>query len=84
MNYMVIIITDKKIKLLKLMLAKKQITIKDQNIYSPLAFRINMTQMESAGIVERCGIKEKKNLWKLTEKGERIAKHLNGGDFYGT
>lgn len=75
---MVIILTEKKIKLLNLMLVKGCIDIKSQNIYSPLAFRINMTLLENQGIVTRKGTKDRKNLWCLTDKGIELAKKLKG------
>lgn len=79
---MVIILTPKKIELLKLILKKGKITIKDQNIYSPLSFRINMSQLENENIVFRDGVNDKKIVWKLTEKGVKLAKL--GGEIFET
>lgn len=77
---MPIVLTQKKIKLLLLMLSKNCIDIKSQNIYSPLAFRINMSLLENQGIVMRNGTKERRNVWCLTDKGIELAKKLRGVD----
>jgi predicted transcriptional regulator len=79
---MVIILTKKKAELLKLMAKKGKITIKDQNIFSPLAFRINMTLFENEGIVTKDGYNDRKIVWKLTEKGLKLAR-LGGELFEG-
>jgi hypothetical protein len=79
---MVIILTKKKAELLKLMAKKGKITIKDQNIFSPLAFRINMTLFENEGIVTRDGYNDRKIVWRLTEKGLKLAR-LGGELFEG-
>jgi predicted transcriptional regulator len=79
---MVIILTKKKAELLKLMAKKGKITIKDQNIFSPLAFRINMALFENEGIVIRDGYNDRKIVWKITEKGMKLAK-LGGELFEG-
>jgi predicted transcriptional regulator len=79
---MAIILTKKKAELLKLMAKKGKITIKDQNIFSPLAFRINMTLFENEGIVTKDGYNDRKIVWKLTEKGLKLAR-LGGELFEG-
>jgi predicted transcriptional regulator len=77
---MAIILTKKKVELLKLIAKKGKITIKDQNIFSPLAFRINMALFENEGIVIRDGYNNRKIVWKITDKGIKLAKI--GGDLF--
>jgi len=70
------IVTPKKVKLLREMLSKGEVTVNSQNIYTPLAFRLNIWYLQDVGLVINDGVRNREKVWKLTDVGIDIAKHL--------
>jgi len=71
-------LTEKDIKFLIELLEKKRLTKKEQTAYvSPLAYYLGTWALRDAGLIRTDGLDQRRrNIWVLTEKGEKIAKLL--------
>lgn len=67
--------TDRQIELMRLM-EKKSLTAREQPIYSPFAFYMNIGRLDNLGLVKENNNNNETNsnrkLWSLTEKGKKF------------
>lgn len=59
------------------MLINNGVTVNSQNVFTPLAFRLNIWYLNDLGLVKEDGYNNnREKIWKLTDKGKEITKHL--------